>query len=280
MEIIKQLLNYPLFVHGDYQLTVFNLASSIFIIILARISIWSIQKLLSRNFSKNRIGDGGRQEAILQITKYAAYVFAILFIMDNLGINITILVGGSAALLVGIGLGLQATFTDFISGVIILFDGSIVVGDIVEVDGLIGTVKRIGIRATTIHTRDALGVIVPNSKFTNQQVINWNHTSALTRFNVVVGVAYGSDITKVKEAMYESAIIHPQVFEDPVPAVRFMDFGDSALLFEVLFWTRDPLGVEFTRSDIRFAIEERFKAAEIRIPFPQRDLHLVSDLRK
>ncbi|MCB0855643.1 MAG: mechanosensitive ion channel, partial [Bacteroidetes bacterium] len=171
------------------------------------------------------------------------------------------------------------TFNDFFSGVIILFDGSIEVGDVVQVGELIGRIKRIGIRATTIHTRESFTVIVPNSKFTQENVINWSHNNEVTRFQVNVGVAYGSDVELVMRLMNDVAKAHPKISKTPAPVVRFADFADSALLFEVFFWTHDSFNVEFIKSDIRIKIDAEFRKHNVKIPFPQRDLHIISDQR-
>ena len=173
MQTFMDFLEFVLFEIGDYQLTIFTLVNVCIIFLVARVALWLIRRILHRNFSQKTFGDSGRRHAVLQISKYIIYTFAVVMGMRSLGIDVSLLVGGSAALLVGIGLGLQNTFNDFISGIIILFEGSIEIDDIVEVDGLIGKVKRIGIRTTLIDTREAIGVVVPNSKFTSQNVINW-----------------------------------------------------------------------------------------------------------
>ena len=276
MDTISQILEYVLLEYNDYQLTVLGLLSIILIFFLARISLWTLNKTLQRSFSQKAITDPGRRLAVMQIARYLIYTLAIVFSLESMGVNFSILLAGSAALLVGIGFGLQHTFNDFISGLIILFDGSIEVNDVVQVGDLVGKVKRIGIRATTVDTREAISVIVPNSKFTQENVINWSHDNDLTRFMVNVGVAYGSDVELVMQTMHKAAKQHPNVATIPAPRVRFVDFGDSALLFEVLFWTRDTFNVEFTKSDIRVAIDAAFRKEDIRIPFPQRDLHIIS----
>ena len=271
-----EILNYTLFEIGKIKVTVTSLVSLLVIFLLARLFIWSFKKLLDRRIATNAVDSKGKKYAILQIGKYLIYTLALLFMLESVGVELGILLTGSAALLVGIGFGLQNTFNDFLSGIILLFDGTVEVGDIVEVGGLVGTVSRIGLRTTQINTRDALGVIIPNSNFTNQQVVNWSHNQQSTRFNVTVGVAYGSDVPLVKKVLESCASNHKHILENPGPVCRFLDFGDSALMFEVLFWTNHPFWVEFTRSDIRYKIDEEFRKHNIKIPFPQRDLHVVS----
>lgn len=281
METLTSILEFQLFAYQNYQLTVFGLLSIALIFVLARLALWGLDKAMSRNFAKKAIPtDPGRRIALQQIAKYVVYTIAILLAMQSVGINLSLLMAGSAALLVGIGFGLQNTFNDFISGIIILFDRSIEVQDIVQVGDLVGRIHRIGIRATTVISREGISVIVPNSKFTQENVINWSHDNEVTRFNVCVGVAYGSDVALVMKLMQESVENHKEVSKIKSPRVRFVDFGDSALLFEVLFWTQDSFNVEFTKSDIRVAIDAAFRREGIQIPFPQRDLHIISDKRE
>jgi len=280
MELIQNILEYVLIEYKEYQLTVLSLFIIAFIFILTRIILWGLNQAINRNLASKKLSDPGRRHALMQIAKYIAYTLAIVLSLDSVGFNLTLLVTGSAALLVGIGFGLQYTFNDFISGIIILFDASIEVGDIVQVGDLVGKIKRIGMRATIVDTRDAISVIVPNSKLTQDNVINWSHDNEKTRFQVGVGVAYGSDVQLVMESLQQAAESHPEVLKTPAPKVRFLDFGDSSLLFEVLFWTNDSFNVEFTKSDIRVAIDVAFRQKGIQIPFPQRDLHIISDKRE
>jgi small-conductance mechanosensitive channel len=210
---------------------------------------------------------------------YLIYMLAGLLMLNAIGFEITYLLAGSAALFVGLGFGLQATFNDFVSGIIILFAGTIEVGDVVEVEGLVCKVKSIGMRSTQVITRNAITVIIPNAKFTHENVVNWSHSQSHTRFIIQVGVAYGTEVSLVQELLIAAAIDHEQVLKDPQPRARLSEFGSSSLDFELLFWTREPFQVEFTEGDIRKRIVELFTINGVVIPFPQRDIHLVSDLR-
>lgn len=191
----------------------------------------------------------------------------------------TVLVAGSAALLVGVGLGLQQTFNDIISGIILLVEGSIKVGDILDVQGDIVKVRRIGLRTSMVENRDAFNLILPNSKIVTDQVINWSHNFKWSRFKIGVGVTYGSDVDLVMKLLADCVEKHPKVMTDRKPFARLVDFGDSALNFEVFFWSEDLFGVEQVKGDIRIAIVKAFKEHQVVIPFPQRDLHLkTSDI--
>ena len=271
----QTILDYPLLSFGETIINVYNLVGVVFILIVARIIIWTIKRVIRKRISGRKF-DPGRGLAIFQISKYVIILAAILISIDSLGINIRLLLAGSAALLVGVGLGLQQTFNDLISGVILLFEGSVTVGDIVEVDGIVAKVKKISIRVSEIETREGITILVPNSKLTNDNVINWSHNRTNTRFSLKVGVAYGSDVEKVRTVLEQTALEHSEISNDPAPIARFIDFGDSALQFELIFWSANMFAIEQIKSDIRFEIDRKFREEEVTIPFPQRDLHIKS----
>jgi small-conductance mechanosensitive channel len=201
---------------------------------------------------------------------------AFVFVLETLGVKITILIAGSAALLVGVGLGLQQTFNDIVSGFILLMEGSSKVGDILDVDGQIVKLQKIGLRASKVINRDAIMIIIPNSMIVTNKVINWSHQVQETRFKVSVGVAYGSDIDLVIRLLEESASEHPVCSKVSPPEARFIEFGDSSLNFIVLFWSTEMFTIEKSLSDIRRTIDRKFREHNVTIPFPQRDLHIKS----
>jgi small-conductance mechanosensitive channel len=260
-----------------FRLTVWSLVSIALILFGAKLLTWLISKLLTSSSERNQESrmEEGRLYALIQIIKYVVYVLAILWALSATGINITVLLAGSAALLVGIGLGIQSIFNDVISGIVILFEGVVELNDIVEVDGRTGRVVNIKLRTTEIITRAGLAILVPNAKFTNGSVINYSHTSKEAMFRVQVGVAYGSDVTLVRKLLLECAEAHGDVLKRPKPDVFFSDFGDSALVFQLLFWTRRTFERERVMSDLRFAIDSAFRKHDIHIPFPQRDIHII-----
>jgi small-conductance mechanosensitive channel len=231
-------------------------------------------KLFERRFKNSDKADRGRIESVRIITNYFLWTIAIVLILNSLSINITLLLAGSAALLVGIGFGIQQTFNDFVSGIIILFEGTIQVGDVVQVSEFVGTVREIGIRTSRVETVDKIWVIVPNSKFVTDNVVNWSKNDFLTRFKVTVGVAYGSDTEKVQDILVSIAMAHPLIEKEPVPFVEFNDFGDSALLFNLMYYTKEVLPLWRIKSDLRFAIDKAFREQGIIIPFPQRDVYI------
>ena len=265
---------------GDISVPTFILqvAGAILVLILARVLVFLInQVILRRYFGRKKI-DIGRQFTITRLIMYVLYTLGILLALETVGVKISVLWAGSAALLVGIGLGLQQTFNDLVSGLIILGEGTVEVGDIVVVDGLVGKVQKIGLRTSMVETRDEFSIIIPNSKLVVDNVTNWSHNETPTRFQVDIGVAYASDPRTVENILLETASEHPQVLPDPFPKVEFQDFGDSSLNFRLHFWSYEFFRSEFVKSDIRFAIMEKFAANDIEIPFPQRDIWLRNDL--
>ena len=217
----------------------------------------------------------GRGKSMSQILKYVVYILGFFITIKSLGINIDLILGVFAALGLGIGFALQDVFKDLISGIIILFEGNVEVGNILEVDGLVGTVTEINLRTSLIKTRDGIYIVVPNNRVVNEKVTNWSTHTKLTRFNISVGVAYGSNVEKVEQLLMESAKKIEMISKRPYPKVIFNDFGDSALSFNLYFWIEDTWQSEVIKSDLRFSIDKLFRENNIQIPFPQRDVHLI-----
>lgn len=244
------------------------------IIVGTKILIYITEASVNRRVHNNAL-EKGKAKNIYQILKYFIYTIAIAFFVESLGFNITILIASLSALLIGLGLGIQHIFNDMVSGFIILFDRSVKIGDIVEIDGnLIGEVTKINLRTSQIITRDDVEVIIPNSKFTSENVTNWTHNSIRTRFNIQIGVAYGSDVRLVEKLLIDAAKENDLVCTEPEPMVHFIDFGDSALIFKLLFYSENNFRIEKLKSDLRFSIDKRFRENNIKIPFPQRELHI------
>ena len=259
------------------SLSVSNILNAAFIIVLARLFSWVIIQLVLNQYYRNKQINVGSQYAINQLLQYFVYIIAALMALEALGFTLTLIWGGAAALLVGVGLGLQETFKDLFSGVILLFERRVEVGDVVEVDGLIGTVKRIGVRTSLVETRDNIVVIVPNSRLIVQHFVNWSHNDNKARFHISVGVAYGSDTELVKQLLLNVARSNAEVIRHPSPLVRFVNFGDSSLDFELHFWSSEFIRIEDVKSEMRFKIDQAFRENNITIPFPQRDIWLKKD---
>ena len=273
---LRDLLESSLIETKDFDVTGYEILT-VFIIIVSTALLMRVLKRVFRVRESRKEFDPGRSHAILQILKYMIWVAVILISLETVGIKLTLLLAGSAALLVGLGLGLQQIFQDIMSGVAILFEGNLKVGDIVEIqNNLIGRVIEIGLRTSKIETRDNIIMVVPNSKFVTDIVINWSHNEKKTRFHVDVGVAYGSDVEKVSKVLLQCALAQDKILPSPNPFVRFNDFGDSSLDFQLFFWTTETFSVEFIKSEIRFNIDAAFRKNGIHIPFPQRDVYVKS----
>jgi small-conductance mechanosensitive channel len=272
---METFLNFELFSIGDSIFRVANLLYIIVILIASRLFLLGVRVFVRRRLEKIKSVDRGRSYAMLSIARYFIYTVVMILILQVSGMNITVLVASSTALFVGLGLGLQNTFNDFVSGVILLFEGSLEIGDVVEVKGIVGRVIKIGMRTSTIVSRDDVTIIVPNSRFVSDEVVNWTHQEKHVRFHIKVGVAYGSDTELVRDTLIATAQAHPQVAENPSPIVFFQSFGESALQFEVLFWTNKTFEAERTLSELRFSIDKAFRKNKIRIAFPQRDIHII-----
>ena len=276
METLNDILNFELFSLGKYTLKVSKLITILMVIVITKLILWGIKKAL---FRKKRFTtlDTGTSYAIFQIIKYVLYVIAIGFILESLGIKVTLLLAGSAALLVGVGLGLQQTFNDIISGLILLTERSIKINDILEVDDDIVKIESIGLRTSKALNRDDISIIIPNSLITTSKVINWSHQSQKACFKIDVGVAYGSDVDLVIKILEESAFEHPEVFNRELVEARLMNFGNSSLDFQLLFFSKNIFRIGKAKSDIRRIINKKFAANNITIPFPQMDVHFKSN---
>lgn len=220
--------------------------------------------------------EAGPASAVQSILYYILVAIVAMLALQMAGMPLTVFTIFGGALALGIGFGSQNIVNNFISGLILLIERPVAVGQLVEVDGLTGVVQKIGARSTVLTGYKGTDYIVPNSRLLESPVTNWNFSNHMVRSEVEVGVAYGSDTVRVKELLLEAAKHVDEVFPDPAPAVLFNSFGDSALVFEVNFWTRPDSVLERleTESELRFVIDRLFREAGIVIAFPQQDVHL------
>jgi small-conductance mechanosensitive channel len=242
---------------------------------MTKVILWLIKITLFRSrFSKL---DKGAGYALYQIIKYVLWVFAIGIALETIGVKVTVLIAGSAALLVGIGLGLQQTFNDILSGIILLSEKSIKIDDVLDIDGDVVKIQSIGLRTSKGLNTDDVSIIIPNSLITTNKVINWSHQALKTRFRIDVGVAYGSDVDRVIQILEESAYEHPDVSSRETTEARLVNFGNSSLDFQVLFFSHNIFRISKVKSDIRRNINRKLAENNIVIPFPQLDLHVKSN---
>ncbi|GAB5418134.1 MAG: mechanosensitive ion channel [Crocinitomicaceae bacterium] len=234
------------------------------------VKIWR-RTMLQPRLIMNKI-DKKRRISIFLIVKYIGWVISILLALKVMGFDITLLLFGSTAVLIGLGFGLQNIFRDFVSGLFLLFEGSLKIGDVIEADGVIGRVKEINLRSSEVVTQDDVTIVIPNSKFVSEKVVNWSMDNELVRFKVHVNVAYGSDVELVFKCLEDSMEENENIVQKPVPFVRFQNFGDSALEFEMIFWSRSGFVIDNVKSDLRRDVYKKLTENGLAIPFPQRDV--------
>lgn len=274
-------LSDPLFTVGKTDFSVVTVLSVVFAIVAI---IWVSAKLrsvlVSRILKHYRV-DEGVADATGTIFRYLFVTVGLAITVESVGIDLSSLQIVAGALGVGIGFGLQNITNNFISGMIILFERPIKVGDRIEVGNLEGNVVDISARATTVVTNDNVSVIVPNSDFITKQVINWSHNDRLARFRFAVSVSYNEDPALVKKALLEVVAENSGVLKHPEPDVLFDSFGDSSLDFMLRVWTKEYIDrPRVLKSQLYFAIFKKFAAYGIEIPYPQRDIHIRSEQTK
>ena len=254
-----------------------DVLSVILVILSARLLIWFMTQIVLYRYYKRRSINTGDQYAFNKLFKYVIYVIAIIIAFNKLGIDTTLLLGGAAALLVGLGLGLQHTFNDFFSGILLLTERRIEIGDMIHVENFMGRVIKIGLRTTIVENLNEVAVIVPNSKLVNDRVINYSQEQNRARFFIKTSVAYGTDLDVVKDLLMQAATEEDLVYKFPMPQVIFDDFGNSSLELRLYFFISEFTRLEFIKSRLRIRINQLFLENDIKIPFPQRDIHLIKE---
>ena len=250
---------------------------SIFIVILVFIITSLLLKLLKKIIYRTLSNDAKiKFRSIFSFINYFIYIVVILFTFQNIGINVTAIFAASAALLVGVGLALQTFIQDIISGIFILVDQSVHVGDIIEVEGQVGKVENIKLRTTRAVTRENKVLIIPNHKFLISTLFNWTENGVITKESVAVGVSYQSDIDQVTQILLHLAGQNKKILESPKPFVIFEDFGDNALNFQLFFALRSSFESNIVKSELRYSIFRAFKKEKIEIPFPQRTISFLN----
>ncbi|HKY29721.1 MAG TPA: mechanosensitive ion channel domain-containing protein [Pyrinomonadaceae bacterium] len=280
---LKGFLETSLFKLGETQITLLSVAYFFLLLILLVYLSGKSKTIVNRVLARRGVALGIR-EATGSIVRYLMLFIGLLVILQTVGIDLTALSILTGAVGLGIGFGLQNIASNFISGLIILFERPVRIGDRIAVGDVEGDVVRIGARSTTVLTNDNIDIIIPNSKLITENVVNWTHGDRKVRFRIPVSVAFNVDIRKVEKALLEAAGNVPEVLETPAPAVRFLEFGENGLEFELRAWTTTLVQRrgKFT-SEINFAIYDKLKEHEIEVPYPQRDIHIRSgpiDLRR
>jgi len=272
MEKLRDFFNYSFAFGNEIHITVKAILIVILTLLMASFVIRLLKKLITRKLPED---DKLKFVSLFSYVKWFVYVVIFLMTLHNMGINVTAIFATSAALLIGIGLALQTFFQDIISGIFILVDQSVHVGDIIELDGKVGRVVEIRLRTTRAVTFDNKVLVIPNHLYLTNTLFNWTENGTATRESITVGVAYGSDTVLVKELLLVVAKENKDVYSHPEPTVFFTDFGDSSLDFKLVFTLNDSFKAAIPKSDIRFAIDKKFREHNISIPFPQRDIHII-----
>lgn len=275
---IQEFLKSTLFTIKKNEVTAGDILVAFAIIAATWLLLKWLKKMLQLAQNKGRLNEG-QAYAIHSLTSYVLYILAIIIALDAIHVRITILLAGSAALLVGIGLGLQQLAMDLVCGILILIENTIKINDVIEIDGTVARVMEIGLRTSKVETRDGITYIIPNSKITGNKMINWSMNRSSTRFSVKVGVAYGSDVPLVRKLLLEAATLHKDVAANPKVFCRLIEFGNSSLDFELFFWSKNRFRIEDVKSDIRFTIEHLFRENGVTIPFPQQDIYIKQNVK-
>jgi small-conductance mechanosensitive channel len=274
---IKDFLDYKIFSLGSNEITLWKLTVFILSIILLIIAANIIVRLLKNKILPKRKLDLGMRYAIANLFRIFFIATGLIIIVSTAGVDMSILTVLFGTLGIGIGFGLQSVFSNFISGIIILIEHPVKFGDRIEIGDTSGNVIKISARAITILTNDNINIIVPNSDFINKEVINWSHNDKVIRFRIPIGVSYSSDVRLVEKLLLEVALENEDVLKDPASVVRFINFGESSLNFELRIWTTAQIQKQGKiTSDLNFGILEKLSQNNIIIPFPQRDVHVIN----
>lgn len=266
-------LNIFSFESGGNQI---KITVGLILLLIVTFAITSIFLRWIRIFLTRKLQETDRLKfiSVFKFIKYLVYLIVVILTLSSAGIDITILLTASAAFFVGLGLALQNLFQDIIGGLFIIIDKTLLVGDIIEIDGRVGRVIEIKLRTTRVLTRDDKIMIVPNHKFMSDIVLNYTQNHVTTQEFVKVGVAYGSDTLKVKTILLECAMNQTGITKKPRPFVLFQDFGDSALIFMLYFFVTDSFVDPKIKSELRFKIDDKFRLNNISIPFPQMNVNM------
>ncbi len=281
----RMFLEYKIIETKNFQLSFSHIIVVVGVFYLAKLAVRLFQLIITQRLRKRKDYDAGLEYVYVQFSKYVIYIIAIIIASKILFSNISGLLTGSLGILVGVGLGLQDVFRDFIAGIVLLVERNLMVGDIIELpdqDGqemLVAKVVKIGVRTSKIETREGNVLILPNTQLTQNRIENWSHGSLLSRFSIEVPIAYGADTELVTRLLKQAALSHTKVSKTSEVIVRLSDFQQNNLKFELLFWADQSWQINNFRSEIRMEIDRLFREYKINMPYPQLDLHIASDKR-
>ena len=275
LERLSALLHYPLFIFGTTEFSVWYLLKLIIAILILGWLSKRIRNVLVYRVLVRYNDDIGVRQAIGTIARYIFFVFGLFIVIHASGIDLSGLALLGGALGVGIGFGLQNITNNFVSGVVILLERPVKVGDRIEVGGTTGDVVKISARATTVVTNDGISVIIPNAELVSSRVTNWSLTGKMVRFKIPIPVPYGTEPEKVIRLLMEVASEDPNVAREPLPSIRLKEFGSSAIIFELVIWTSKLLQRQgMMKSRINMAVYKKFSEHGISMPLPQMDIKM------
>jgi small-conductance mechanosensitive channel len=270
---VQRVLDYAIF--PSSKITVASLIALVCLVALVIVAERIARRYFITRLLQRTHLEPSMQFALARVLGYALLGLGFFISLQMVGVNLTSLGFLAGAVGVGFGFGLQNIISNFISGLIILAERPIAIGDRVEIGGVAGQVREISLRSTTVITNDNMAIIVPNADFITQRVTNWSYEDPRVRFRVPFGVAYGTDLPKLRKLMLEVATEHPKALKEPEPELFFVGFGDSSLNFELAVWSSESTtSPRRFRSELFFAIEKKLRESGIEIPYPQQDLHV------
>lgn len=271
-------LDYPLIKIGKSSITVWAILLNLLLIMSFVIVTSKLKDWLLASVTKSRGVNTSNWRATITLSYYALIGIGLVGILQTTGLDLSFFTVLTGAIGIGVGFGMQTIFSNFVSGIIILLEKPLKLGDRIEVGTIAGNVQNISVRATTIVTNDNVSIIVPNSEFISKQVINWSHSGNRVRVTISVPVSYDSDPSVVEQLLLQVADNEPGVLKAPAPKVQLTDFAESGLKFSLLVWTQeytDRLGV--LKSLLNFGVLKVFNENKIRIPYPQREVHIFNE---
>lgn len=277
---LSDLLNYKFIETKKFTLSFYHLIIVFVIFFVARMILNVVKLYINRRFKEKGNLDTGTEYVYNQIAKYIVYILAGLLSLQALDIKVENFLLGSAGILVGLGLGLQDVFKDMFSGIILLIEGNVKVGDVISIgnknggEPIVAKILKINIRTTQIQTRDGNVLIMPNVRLTQEFVENWSHGSDLTRFIITVTVAYGSDTELISRLLRQAALSHPKVRKTQPVEVRLSNFGDNGMDMELVFWADQSWDISSYKSEIRFEMDRLFREYKIKIPYQQHEIRI------
>jgi len=277
---LGNILGYDFIKFKNFHIAVYHIFLTVAIIFIARITVNFIKLFLLKTVRQNSKMDSGTQYVYVQLAKYLVYSIAIIIFLRSLGVDLDLFLTATTFLLVGAGLGLQSILKDYFSGFLLLFEGIIKVGDILEIETMTGSenfvakVVQINLRTSKVETRNEKILVIPNSKLTHESVINWSSNSSLTRFTIPITFHYGVDTELVRNILIESALQQKLVSKKKKPFVRLLGFGLYGLDMDLVFWAHQSIYIDTLKSEIRFEIDKQLRIYNVEVPYPQTDVHI------